>query len=938
VRYGVRGTGVALRQRPDGTLAAVDAAGTTVASSGAALMWDAAGDGVEPPDDARQAQAGVRLDGDRLEITPDERLLGDPGTRYPVLIDPAFATGASRWAYADSTNANRNDGIARVGLNTDGSGTFRSFFEFPMGGLAGKHVLNAVFATKLVHSWSCAATPVSLYWTGAIASTPRTAWSPGLSQHLQERSANAHKGSADCGNQPDVHMEFGGGLTGLIQTGANQGWGAVTLGLSARRADGSGESTQSYWKKFSPAGTDTYLAVDYNSYPAQPTNLTTDPSVPCVTGAGRPVINTATPALAALVNDADAGQFLNVDVRLVKLGQGEIRSLAAGNLPVNSVARVTVPAGVFADGDYGWFLRSGDGIDVSPWSAACELTVDTTRPAAVPGVTSSVYPEDLVSFHGGVGLTAPFTFDAGGVADVAGYDWSFASLPVTATGAPMVAAPSVGAAVTVPLTPPPPVPQDPTAGGQTVLHVRSVDRAGNRGPIRDYSFLVGSAAPEAGHWALDDGGGTTAADASGNGHPATAGGGVSWTPGRLGGAATFDGTTAALTTAVPVAQTDASFSVAAWVRLGSLGAGNVTAVAQDGATISGFYLGTHDRAAGGKTWRFGLPGADATGGPWAIADSPAALGAGDVGRWVHLVGVYDAATRRAVLYLDGRWAGTSGDRPPSWSATGPLTIGRARWEGGPADRWPGDIDDVRVWNRVVSAAEVPALVRESAPAGWWPLDDGAGPTAADAAGTGRPATLVGGAAWSAGSNPGDPTDRAVTLDGTSGHLRTAGPAVATGASFTVAARVRLASLPAGSATAVAQDGVVLSGFYLGARQIGTAGRHWSFSLLGADTPASPWAHAAVPLPDSAVGRWVHLAGVYDAAAQQVRLYVDGRLVATAARPTAWTAAGPLTIGAAWWTAPGLPAGRSDWWPGDIDDVGAWAGVLADSQILDLALR
>jgi hypothetical protein len=84
----------------------------------------------------------------------------------------------------------------------------------------------------LVHSWDCATTPVNLYWTGAVPVANRIAWSENLIQHVDEQWGKAHKGTDACGNQPDMPMEFSGGLTSLLASAATQNWGAVTLGLS----------------------------------------------------------------------------------------------------------------------------------------------------------------------------------------------------------------------------------------------------------------------------------------------------------------------------------------------------------------------------------------------------------------------------------------------------------------------------------------------------------------------------------------------------------------------------------------------------------------------------------------------------------------------------------------------------------------------------------
>ena len=95
-----------------------------------------------------------------------------------------------------------------------------------------------------------------------------------------------------------------------------------------------------------------------------------------------------------------------------------------------------------------------------------------------------------------------------------------------------------------------------------------LDKAGNLtlNPT-DYDFYVWPVTFPVGYWKLDETSGTTAADASGLNYPATFTGGASWTTGRVGGGAAFNGTDGSAGTSAPVLRTDASFTVGAWARL-----------------------------------------------------------------------------------------------------------------------------------------------------------------------------------------------------------------------------------------------------------------------------------------------------------------------------------------------------------------------------------
>jgi hypothetical protein len=73
--------------------------------------------------------------------------------------------------------------------------------------------------------------------------------------------------------------------------------------------------------------------------------------------------------------------------------------------------------------------------------------------------------------------------------------------------------------------------------------------------------------------------------------------------------------------------------------------------------------------------------------------------------------------------------------------------------------------------------------------------------------------------------------------------------------------------------------------------------------------------------------WTHLAGVYDAAAHELRLYVDGGLAGVRTGVTTWNASGPFHIGR------GLSGGR---FAGTVSDVRAWNRALPFTEIAVLA--
>lgn len=111
-------------------------------------------------------------------------------------------------------------------------------------------------------------------------------------------------------------------------------------------------------------------------------------------------------------------------------------------------------------------------------------------------------------------------------------------------------------------------------------------------------------------------------------------------------------------------------------------------------------------------------------------------------QWHHLAFTYDGASLE--LYVDGTVAGRKHIGRKRTTGSGHLSIGE-RADGWKEGRFRGRIDDVRIYDRVLSAAEVARLVRRASAAerggglvGYWPLD-GVAPLAVDRRAPGKEA-------------------------------------------------------------------------------------------------------------------------------------------------------------------------------------------------------
>src|SRR6266540_437379 len=211
-------------------------------------------------------------------------------------------------------------------------------------------------------------------------------------------------------------------------------------------------------------------------------------------------------------------------------------------------------------------------------------------------------------------------------------------------------------------------------------------------------------------WNFDEGGGGTVADASGNGRTGTFGGtGTGWgqgnDPGYVGdGAATLTAT-AGQQVAGPnaVVNTSQSFTVSAWVNLTDTSS-NRTAVSQDGNRYSGFFL---NYVSSLNRWVFSRMTSDTE--VRATSDAAPTLGA-----WTHLVGVHDTAAGTMRLYVNGVLQSTTAPAG-NWSATGAFVVGRAKGGGTVVNTWAGGIDDVRVYQKVLSDDQIAALAGDENP-------------------------------------------------------------------------------------------------------------------------------------------------------------------------------------------------------------------------------
>ncbi|MFI9319271.1 LamG-like jellyroll fold domain-containing protein [Kitasatospora aureofaciens] len=123
--------------------------------------------------------------------------------------------------------------------------------------------------------------------------------------------------------------------------------------------------------------------------------------------------------------------------------------------------------------------------------------------------------------------------------------------------------------------------------------------------------------------------------------------------------------------------------------------------------------------------------------------------------YAHIAATYDGTT--AKLYVNGKPAGSAA--LPFTPATGVNTLVGKRPSGGTDSFFSGDLDELRIWNRVRSEAELTTdlnnrlIGNEPGLVAYYRFDEGAGTTAYDQTDNAGHATLVGNATWTGSDAP-----------------------------------------------------------------------------------------------------------------------------------------------------------------------------------------
>lgn len=944
------------------------------------------GSGLGPGQGDNVVPIGVELTEKSLSVVPDRDMLAETDdSAYPVFIDPTVTWGESErtllrsdgyesygWGNGDD---GRGQGVGKCGTwgaYYCGPGYVqRLYYEFSPASLAGKDILGATFRVTEPWAFQCEPRWVDLVRTNNISSS--TTWSsrPKDLDLMVDRHVSAGRGSLCDPDSPDAPVDFkdnaeesNENLTATVRSFAAGKFSRLTLMLKAHD-----EGDTAAWKRFK---NDAVLVVTYVGMPALPKDvgLVAGTGILCSPSSTAPLtVSDPTPLVTGrpmTVSGGSSGASLRIRWRTDKLmgttwstAHTDVDSPTSGYVGNQVAQNRSLPT--LSEGTL-YRLKAltlsydekGQNRLSTGYTTPCYFKVDPTAPKApvVTAVSTYTLCGTTCLPQGGPNMKGVFRFaPASGDTNIVAYQYKRSG---TAAWSGEVA----GSTVQRDIVPP--------ESGTYQLEVRAKDTAGRWGASQVVSFLVNEGEGPVGRWHFDESSGqavdssTTVAANQDNATLSTGAArdgrgrrGEVWyddaglplaTP-KTDLGLSLNGTSGYAATGGPVLETRSAYSFSSWTRLAAKAADTVV-LSQDGAHYAAFATWYDVES---DSWCFGGKDKDeATGnGYLGVCGTQKAK----LNVWTHLAGSYDPASGLLSLYVNGRLQNTR-TVAGGWSANGPLQIGRFKWADAYRGYFSGSIDEVAVWQRVLSAEEIAKEARPlSAHSGLadvelvarWSADGATGTTLADTvSGYGRVLALTGGAALDSGS---------VLLDGVDDAAATAGPVLDEDGSFTVTSAVEL-----DQAALLAKD-IGYVGQVVGQRT--ADGSSWGlwFELAGKETklddedneysvPVGFWHFGRIDTAGK--GHWVssdeaadlgspvRLTGVFDALGEAgegvARLYVGLAQNDTDMAYTSLTGSGEFAVGKGY--------GAASWkhyLPARVQEVRLWTGAMTGSDQIDAVI-
>ena len=402
---------------------------------------------------------------------------------------------------------------------------------------------------------------------------------------------------------------------------------------------------------------------------------------------------------------------------------------------------------------------------------------------------------------------------------------------------------------------------------------------------------------------------------------------VTWGVGRFGPAAVFNGSSSHIDFPSPIPYTNTDMTFSCWINLASsfsssykaiIGAGNKTG-GEGRIRLLIRYMGTNSyriepiRAYSGNSYY-----TSATSYPAKTIYA---------GTWYNLVYTYSATGNTAKIYLNGSLVSTTNLTITSTDIdSGVLALGQYR-DGASTTRWNGSIDQVRIFNTVITQAQVTELYQDEIECcttdevnypvtntAYYQLNGGTGTTVVDETGTYN-GTTVNGVTYGTGK-----FNDAAVFDGTNDYINL-GNGLTSGLtnSFTVSLWLKIDTSPSANTCAFSFQRTIWFDMFVPANNI------LNVRLLNSSVGSS-----AVSILNPLVnGTWNNVVFVADKTNSIVKLYLNNQLQGSASwNGTKYDRVEKNVIGS-------YGTGTVLFFPGSVDQVRIFPTAITAGQVAEL---
>jgi hypothetical protein len=430
-------------------------------------------------------------------------------------------------------------------------------------------------------------------------------------------------------------------------------------------------------------------------------------------------------------------------------------------------------------------------------------------------------------------------------------------------------------------------------------------------------------------YAFDEGSGETVTDSSGNGNDGTIIG-ATWTTGKNGGALSFNGINNYVS--IPRMNND-EISLSAWFYK------NANDTSRNDAIFSGFRNNSNLQLREGFELRFpsGIPNTlefvlvtqDGSGTKTTRTTRRNLLNS--LGSWYHVAGTYNKTTGEQKLYVNGEpvhiQTHLTGNTIVPLTFYSDMRIGYSRVNNG---YFNGVIDDVRLYNRVLSGKEIKDLynVFTADLQAQYVFNEGMGTIAGDSSGNGNHGSINGGAIWTTGQYGGG-----LSFDGVDDYVTI--PRINND-------EISVCAWLSKNANDTTRNDAILGGFRSNSnvqlregfdmRFPSSAPDTLQFVLVTQDGSGNRTMLTAQWNLGNSLGSWYHVVGTYNKATGEQKLYVNGQVFNTRMHPAGNTVV-PLTTYSD--MRIGFSRVNAGYFNGIIDEVCLYNRSLTDQEVLDI---